>query len=299
MSATLRRRALLSAGLVAATSLVLTGCASAPSGASGTAGSATSSTPSDQTDDAHDEADISHIHGLGRDPQSGQVVIATHEGLYRLQDGRWRGGGQVVDLMGFAIAPDGVYLGSGHPGPGVDLPEPGGLLESRDGGRTWSSVSRGGESDFHTLTAGAGFVMGFDGTLRISTDRTTWREAAIDAEPHNIAASPGTGTVLATTERGLLSSADQGATWTRLDPPQLLVVVAWADDRTIVGAGVDGRLHTSTDAGQTWTSGGATIGRISAIAASRTPDGAVETLLVIDTTVLRTTDGGGTTEQLG
>ncbi len=50
------------------------------------------------------------------------------------------------------MGPDHFYA-SGHPGPGVELPAPVGLIESRDGGATWDPLSRQGESDFHALTA--------------------------------------------------------------------------------------------------------------------------------------------------
>ena len=54
--------------------------------------------------------------------------------------------------MGFTVAGPGHYYASGHPGTATDLPQPVGLIESRDGGRTWAVLSRGGQSDFHALT---------------------------------------------------------------------------------------------------------------------------------------------------
>lgn len=291
MTATVSRRTALSIALLTGAGLVTAACG-APSGS-----------PADDHGDAsvddHGDTAITHIHGLARDPKSDRVVIATHQGLFSLEEDGWSGGGQAIDLMGFAIAPDGSYLGSGHPGPGVDLPQPAGLVHSTDRGRTWQTLSRGGESDFHALTAGPDFVMGFDGTLRVTTDRKTWSDVAIPAPPHSLAAAPGTGTVLATTERGLLASSDRGRTWEQLAPPELLIVVAWADDRTIVGAGVDGRLHTTRDGGATWSTGSTRIGQVVAVGASVTPDNTVETLMVVGTQVLRSLDGGTTTEELG
>ena len=43
------------------------------------------------------------------------------------------------------------------------------------------SSFRGGQSDFHALTAGPAAVVGFDGVLRSSTDGTTWTTRSIPA----------------------------------------------------------------------------------------------------------------------
>lgn len=279
------RRTALSLGLVAASAVVTSACTSEPSGAW-------------VHDDDGAATAITHIHGITRDPRSGKVVIATHQGLYRLDPGGWTGGGQVLDLMGFTIASDGSYLGSGHPGPALKMPQPAGLVRSADEGRTWQVLSRGGESDFHALAAGPDFVIGFDGTLRLTTDRMTWSDVAIPAAPHSLAVAPASGIILATTEQGLLASRDRGTSWEPLTPPALLALVAWADESTVVGAGVDGRLHLSRDAGQSWTAGTKEVGAVTALGAS-TSDGKVEALFVVGTDVLRSTDEGATTERLG
>lgn len=241
---------------------------------------------------------ITHIHGLVRDPGTGAVVLATHEGAYHRQDGQWVAAGAVIDLMGFAVAPDGTWFASGHPGPGLDLPQPLGLASSTDQGRTWSVESRGGQSDFHALAAGPGGIIGFDGALRMSTDRRTWTDLAIPAPPHSLAISPVSGVILATTEQGVLRSSDDGRTWTTLDPPALVALIAWADDRTIAGITLEGRVVISADAGATWVSGSATIAEVSALAASHNGDGPVEILIASGTSVLVSTDGGNTTAPL-
>ena len=279
------RRTALSVGLLVATGLTTSACSSESPGAA-------------SDEDSGAAMAITHIHGITRDPRMGKVVIATHQGLYRLDPDGWSGIGQVLDLMGFTIAPDGSYLASGHPGPALNLPQPAGLIRSTDDGRTWTILSRSGESDFHALAAGPDFVIGFDGTLRLTTDRTTWSQLAIAAAPHSLAVAPASGMILATTEQGLLASRDRGTTWKQLTPPTLLALVAWADVDTIVGAGVDGRLHISRDAGQSWTAGTKEVGEVTALGAS-TSDGKAEALFVVGTDVLRSTDAGVTTEGLG
>ncbi len=288
----LTRRTLLVGGIGLVGTGALTACSSpvetpAPAGAS-SAGTA-----------------ITHVHAITRDTVTGAgagtILLATHEGLFRLQDRELTQVGPVVDLMGFTVTPEGRYLASGHPGTGTDLPEPVGLIESTDQGKTWQVLSRGGESDFHALTAGPDRVLGFDDQLRASTDGRTWDTLAIPfapAAPAALAIAPGTGTVVATTEDGVMRSDDDGATWEILKTPQLMSLIDWADDETIVGAGIDGNLLTSRDAGKTWTASDQPLGEITALGASITADGEIETLIVADSTVLRTTDGGKTTEQL-
>ncbi|MBB5747990.1 F510_1955 family glycosylhydrolase [Micrococcus sp. TA1] len=284
---TLTRRTLIAGGLTLLGAGALAACASPNPATSTPAG-----TSSQGTGTA-----ITHVHAITRDPESGDVLLATHQGLFRLQDGELTQVGPVVDFMGFSLTPEGHYLASGHPAPGTDLPEPLGLAKSTDRGQTWTVLSRGGASDFHALAAGPNGVLGFDGQLRASTDGLNWQSLTIPAAPAALAISPTTGTVLATTETGMLRSTDHGTTWTTLDTPQLMHLVAWADDTTAVGAGADGHLLTSTDRGDTWTVSDRPVGTASALGAGITDDGQTETLLVTGSTVLSTT-GGNTTEPL-
>src|SRR5665647_1264911 len=119
----LTRRRLLTgvgAGLVAA--LALSGCSS-QGAASEPKSVAAGALPGE------------HVHGISRDPGSGKVNLATHEGLFVLQpDASWLQVGPTVDFMGFAISGPGVFYASGHPAEGVDLPAPVGLMKSTDAG---------------------------------------------------------------------------------------------------------------------------------------------------------------------
>ncbi|MBK8734293.1 MAG: hypothetical protein IPL93_16100 [Actinomycetales bacterium] len=241
---------------------------------------------------------ITHIHAVARDPKTGDLLLATHEGLFRHANGDLLQNGPVIDLMGFTVAPDGTYYASGHPGAGVDLPQPVGLITSTDSGRTWRVSSRGGESDFHALTSSPTSVVGFDGTLRSTTDGETWSTRTIPAAPRTLAASPQTGALLATTETGLLHSTDDGGSWKGLTPPATALLAAWADEQTIVIATANGQIATSNDTGATWTLQPKRIGAPQALFAQRGTDGQIETILVADGAVLRTVDGGATVEKL-
>lgn len=300
MSTRARRRLLL-AGSALATMAVLTACGSpgtaTPSARGGSPAAAPVSSPASASSSRPPVA-ITHIHAVARDPKSGELLLATHEGLFRHVNGDLVQNGPVIDLMGFAVAPDGTYYASGHPGVGVDLPQPVGLITSTDAGRSWRVASRGGQSDFHALTAGSTAVIGFDGVLRSSTDGTTWTTRSIPAPPRTLAVAPTSGALLATTEAGLLASSDTGATWRTLSPPVTALLVTWADEKTMVIATTTGQLGVSSDAGITWTLNPTRVGAAEALHAGRGQDGRLEIVVVADGKVLRTLDGGTTTENL-
>jgi hypothetical protein len=241
---------------------------------------------------------VSHIHAAMRDPSTGALLLATHEGLFRQDGSELRQVGPVIDLMGFAVGPDGTLYASGHPGAGSDLPDPVGLITSADAGATWRVASRGGESDFHALTVGPRTVVGFDGLLRTSEDGEQWTALDLGVSVMAVAASPESGTLLATTQAGLVRSEDGGRSWRALTPPEAAVLVAWADETTAVVATVTGRLAVSEDAGLTWTLGPRSIGQVATLSAQRGPNGQVEVITVVQDSVLSTTDAGESTQVL-
>ena len=239
-----------------------------------------------------------HVHGVARHPRTGDLLVATHQGLFHQVDGELVRKGPAIDLMGFAIGVDGTLYASGHPAPGTDLPQPVGLITSQDTGRTWQVASLGGRSDFHALTTGPNGVIGFDGTLRHTSDTKTWTARDIPSPPRVLAASPTSGKLLATTSAGLLMSQDEGATWASLDPPETAVLAAWADEETIVISSAAGRLAISSDVGQTWTLHPRSIGVAEALWAGRTSDGQVEIIASVEGQVISTKDAGTTTQTL-
>lgn len=87
---------------------------------------------------------LEHIHGLGINPADGRLFIATHNGLFAAGRDQTRPelvGDTGHDIMGFSVVGADHFIGSGHPGPGQDLPGNLGLIESRDAGNTWKNVS--------------------------------------------------------------------------------------------------------------------------------------------------------------
>ena len=236
-----------------------------------------------------------HIHGVSRDPGSGKVNLATHEGLFVMQpDASWQQVGPTVDLMSFAITGPGSFYASGHPADGVDLPAPVGLIKSTDAGRTWTVLSRGGESDFHALAASSAGVMGFDGALRVTADGKSWTQGGLTAEPRSLASSPDGSQVLATTDQGVQSSTDGGRTWVPMTAAPPLFLAAWADAKTVVGVTTQGELAVSVDAGRSWKLGAAKVSSAQAASASRDKAGVLEILVVTDTGVMQSRDSGAT-----
>ncbi|MFC7329062.1 F510_1955 family glycosylhydrolase [Marinactinospora rubrisoli] len=243
--------------------------------------------------------EAAHVHGVGADPDTGEVFVATHNGLYRIPapgaaDGAEPASpekiGPTIDLMGFSIAGPGRFIASGHPGPGTDMPDPVGLIESLDGGRSWRSLSLEGESDFHALASGAERTVGFDGRLRATEDGRTWEDLAGGVEPFALAVSDDGATLLATTAQGLRRSSDGGTAFTPVPDAPALALVAWvAGTGTVYGVAVDGGVHRSTDAGADWTRTGAVEGEPQALYA----DGG-QILVVADHRVTRSTDAGAT-----
>lgn len=283
-----RRRTTVTA---AALGVALAVAACSPTGtADGTAG-APAADGSGGTASADATLPGGHVHGVAIDPRDERVHLATHEGLYRYDDAGPTRVGPVIDLMGFTVAGPGHFYASGHPGPGTDLPDPVGLIESTDGGETWSPLSRQGESDFHALTASATGVLGFDGTTLLGTgDGVAWSALDAPVAPYAMDVSPDGSTIVVTHQDGPQRSTDAGATWDRLADAPLLLVVDWADNATVVGVTPDGGVHVSDDAGATWRQDARVDGAPHAVTTHRRSDGSLRVVVVTGDTVLDSTD---------
>lgn len=270
--------------LATATSLTLTACAaSAPA--------------SEESRDFSAVDEFGHVHGLGVDQTTGELFVATHNGVWLLptdalpdtfsavavrstsMNGPQQIAGRAQDTMAFTMLADGTMLASGHPDPEEqpELSPPNlGLISSTDQAVTWETLSLGGDTDFHSLDAavlanGELRVVGFDSTrglVRTSDDGgVTWTpgtalgmaDLAIDpANPDR---------VLATTAEGVMESPDGGRTFAvATDTPALFLVDA-ADEHDaggLVGIDVNGTIWR-TDASGAWLQGGAVQGNAEAL----------------------------------
>ena len=229
------------------------------------------------------EAALGHVHGLGTDPGSGTLYVASHLGVFAMpEDGsvsrvadRWQ------DTMAFTVIGPGHLLASGHPDLRENLPVQLGLLESRDGAETWRPVALSGEADFHALQATGNRLWGYDsvsGRLLTTTDRQEWTAITVGKPFVDLAQGEGAESVLATTAEGQLLRYDVDGRADQLDAPPVLLVDR-AEDGGLVGVTADGVLHVAESDGTGWRRAGEVPGSPQAFDASdagwhgATPDG--------------------------
>lgn len=240
-----------------------------------------------------------HVHGLGINPADRSLLIATHTGTYRVPPTAkkaTRVGDSRQDTMGFSVVGPNYFLGSGHPdmreAVEKDLPPLLGLIESRDAGKTWRSISLLGEADFHVLRLGDKRVYGYDASndrLLVSSDAgRTWREVSRPAPLLDLAVDPASARrVIASGEGGLYLSADQGLSWRKVGPQVGLLAWPSADRLYLVEA--DGAVRRSADEGQHWSRLGNVGGQPAALLAQ------TESELYValhNGTIMQSSDGG-------
>ena len=175
---------------------------------------------------------LTHVHGLAYSPDGKRLMLPSHHGLAVYANGRWsKLAGPQHDYMGFAATKDRLYS-SGHPAPGSGLPNPFGLIRSRDGGKTWDKLGFEGQSDFHLLATGwnsnAIYVWNPQPSARLPAnglhltlnEALEWRAAGaagLAGAPQALAVHPDdSARVVVATSEGVYLSQDSGASFTRL-----------------------------------------------------------------------------------
>ncbi len=286
------RRSLLSLPTVLATVALLAACGGEPAaenvGASGTE-------EVQQGAPVEDGVALEHIHGLGVNPADGRLFIATHNGLFTAPDGETtpeKVGDSSQDIMGFSVVGPDHFVGSGHPALDQDLPPNLGLIESRDGGRTWKNVSLLGEADFHVLEQDGGNIYGFDGTqgrLKVSANEgRTWAQRTPPAGVFGLAIDPTDASrIVASTEHGVFVSRDEGRTWKPLRN-DLAGLLAWASQDRLYLVDAQGQVMLSSSGGTNWQPQGDIGGQPAAFIAHEDDLYAA----LADGSVKRSTDGG-------
>jgi hypothetical protein len=236
-----------------------------------------------------------HVHGVAADPGSGTLYVATHVGLFRLDDAHTavRVSKDALDLMGFTVVGPGHFLASGHSEHG---PANVGLIESTDGGVTWRAKSLSGAADFHGLQAAHGSVYGYnstDGAFMVSVDQRTWDQRSRVAMGEFAVSPTDARSILAVGRDGLQRSTDGGRSWQPVVGAPAVGLLAW--DRTGVWAVArDGAVWSSTDGGQRWQRRGAVPGQPHSIA---TREGTLFAALAGDRIVASTDAGATWTDQ--
>ncbi len=220
--------------------------ATALSGCGGTASRSPSGAPG-----SGDETALGHVHGLGVDPADGTLYVASHFGVFRVEDGvpkrvadRWQ------DTMGFAIVGPGHFLGSGHPDLQEDLPSSLGLIESTDGAETWHAISMQGDADLHAIEPVGDRIYAYDsqtGALIVTTNQTDWDTISTQSL-YDLAASPDDPTtVYATTDRGVLVSSTDADELVEVPAAPTLTAIDWQPDGPLVGVAPNGAVMVSDD----------------------------------------------------
>jgi hypothetical protein len=219
------------------------------------------------------EADLGHVHGLGVDPNGDRLYIATHTGVFTLEDKRLtRVADRYQDTMGFAVIGPRHFLASGHPDLREDLPSHLGLIESVDGAETWTAQSLQGEADLHLIEPTDSRLYAYDsasGSLIASEDRREWE--VIDTRPIvdlAAGAADGQAILFATSPDGELLRYEQGQRSPSLvagAPP--LAYIDWARADLLGGVTLAGEIFIS-ESGEAWRSVGSVDGPIVALDAT-------------------------------
>jgi BNR/Asp-box repeat len=247
---------------------------------------------------------IVHVHGLGRNPADGSLMIATHTGLFRAGPGGGkpeRVAGLFQDTMGFTVVGPDHFLGSGHPGSVREDPPYLGLIESRDAGVTWRPISLRGKVDFHVLEALGDTVYGFGSDFETREPRfltsvdggRTWERRSPPEPLTGLAIDPRNARQLvALGEQSGYFSRDGGATWRPIDLPGGLVT--WTPELGLVATDFGGVIRASHDPMGEWSEVGHLDGNPAAL------EGVGGELLAAthDARVLSSRDGGKTWQAL-
>jgi hypothetical protein len=255
-------RALIAVGL---SLILLAGCGGS-GGSSGGAGSG----PAERSDRLVDfSAKPPYVNALDIDPATGEFLLTTNRGFFRIDAKRdavtrvrgtiraGKASSTVGTFLELLSTGPGRLIGSGHPDKSGALPPFLGLITSDDGGKSWQSVSRLGEADFHKIVLKHDRLYGFDavlGAMLISEDgghkfveRFTPPGLVIDFEvdpddPDHL---------LAATEQRLVRSTDGGKRWRPIDTGDGIRLV-WPAPDALYRAEKDGTVERSRDGGEHW-----------------------------------------------
>lgn len=197
----------------------------------------------------------SDYHSLlvGPDDPS-ELLLGTHDGLYRSSDGglTWVFAGLAgQDAMNLARPTSSTVWAAGH---NV-------LARSVDGGSTWVDVAAGGlpsldvhgfavdpdrPKELYAAIAGAGL-------FRSTDEAESFQQVSADVGPSVMALALGAGGQLLAgdMQQGILTSSDEGKTWSRVHADPVMGLAVNPEDPRRILAGGPGVL-LSTDGARSW-----------------------------------------------
>lgn len=267
---------------------------------------------------------VEHVHGLAY-TKDDSIYMASHEGLIQTnnQGGDWNFvGGVDFDFMGFHVQSDGTMLTSGHPGPLSDLPNPLGLMESKNNGEKWESKSLVGEVDFHVLTSNDSnpdLLFGviqmesgkYESGIYKSTDKgENWEKIKANGLPEDlhgvyslISLPSDKNVLLSGTNAGVLRSEDGGETWKNVDNTRLITALGTIPGTSnLISYSIienDAGIMISKDNGVTWENIGLNLGQDAAAYIAINPEDADKLAVVtFENNLLISEDGGKNWETL-
>ncbi|MEO6605133.1 MAG: hypothetical protein ABIN55_05930 [Aeromicrobium sp.] len=200
-----------------------------------------------------DSVRLEHVHGLGINPADGSLYAGTHTGVYRITSDAAPVGPR-QDTMGFTVLGANEFLASGHPAD-ASQPNPLGLIESKDAGRSWKSVDFGGESDFHAIDNSGGTTYAYSSTSEeLFRSSGTSGFSVIGRYPvYDIAADPREADrLLLTSDTGELKMLSGGKEPIPVPDAPVMGVIDFDDDGAAVGFGPDAEVYVSLDGGTRW-----------------------------------------------
>jgi len=251
------------------------------------------------------DGDAPYIGSLSVNPSDGSLIMGTNTGLFEIP----KTGGKPEKVTGSLKTPAGegavsealvaeftgpdALIASGHPSGDSTLPPALGLIRSQDAGRTWTSVSELGKTDFHALSiSGDTLVAPLYGQAQILLSRDggkTFEPRVAPMALVDLAVDPGDPKRwAATSESGIFVSVDEGRTWRQRDPTPN-VRLAWHAPGELYRIDPGGPVKVSADGGETWQDRGSTGGEPQALAAG--PDGALY-VATLDGKIQKSGDGG-------
>ncbi|HWO76938.1 MAG TPA: hypothetical protein VNM69_13765 [Bacillus sp. (in: firmicutes)] len=267
---------------------------------------------------------LEHIHGLAY-TKDDHIYLASHKGMIHSKDqgDNWYYTGNVdFDFMGFHVQSDGTMVTSGHPGPDSDLPNPLGVMESKNEGKDWKSKSLLGKVDFHILTSNQsnpnimyGIVqmeMGNykPGIYKSADKGQNWERVNATGLPEDlhgiyslISLPNDDNALLAGTDIGVLRSQNGGETWEIIDNARLITAInTIPGSKDLISYSVtenDAGIMISKDNGSTWQSIGLNLGQDAAAYIAVHPE-QTEKLAVVtfENNLLISEDGGQNWETL-